>query len=121
MCLGVEAAAASELAGNFADDLTYRVPEIDWHRTARRVMTQARLTGIPMDDREAMAAAGLDIDEVLARAAAIFSRPVFRDGYFNGDQHPANMVVADDGNIGSRSDERCVGKEGGRTCRSRGP
>jgi ubiquinone biosynthesis protein len=101
MDLRLEAAAASELAENFADDPTYRVPEVDWRRTARRVMTQARLTGIAMDDREAMAAAGLDIDEVLARAAAIFFRQVFRDGYFHGDQHPGNMVVDDDGNIGA--------------------
>lgn len=101
MDLRLEAAAASELAGNFADDPTYHVPEIDWRRTARRVMTQARLTGIPMDDSEAMAAAGLDIDEVLARAAAIFFRQVFRDGYFHGDQHPGNMVVDGDGNIGA--------------------
>ncbi len=101
MDLRLEAAAASELAGNFADDPTYLVPEIDWRRTARRVMTQERLTGIPMDDREAMQAAGLDIDEVLARAAAIFFRQVFRDGYFHGDQHPGNMFVDEDGNIGA--------------------
>lgn len=101
MDLRLEAAAASELAENFADDPTYHVPEIDWRRTARRVMTQARLTGIAMDDRDAMVAAGLDIDEVLARAAAIFFRQVFRDGYFHGDQHPGNMVVDSDGNIGA--------------------
>src|SRR3546814_5640181 len=43
----------------------------------------------------------LDIDEVLARAAAIFFRQVFRDGYFHGDQHPGNMVVDTQGNIGA--------------------
>ncbi len=101
MDLRLEAAAASELAENFTDDPSYRVPDIDWRRTARRVMTQARLTGIPMDDREAMLAAGLDVDEVLARAAAIFFRQVFRDGYFHGDQHPGNMFVDPDGMIGA--------------------
>ena len=101
MDLRLEAAAASELAENFADDPTYRVPAIDWRRTARRVMTQARLAGIPMDDRGAMLSAGLDIDEVLGRAAAIFFRQVFRDGYFHGDQHPGNMFVDAEGNIGA--------------------
>ena len=58
MDLRLEAAAAAELAENFAGDPTYRVPPIDWQRTARRVLTLERLTGIPMDDRAAMLAAG---------------------------------------------------------------
>ena len=101
MDLRLEAAAAAELAQNFAGDPTYRVPVIDWRRTARRVMTQQRLTGIAMDDRAALVAAGFDIEAVLTRAAAIFFRQVFRDGYFHGDQHPGNMFVDQDGNIGA--------------------
>ncbi len=101
MDLRLEAAAAAELAENFSGDPTYHVPVIDWRRTARRVMTQERLTGIPMDDRGALVAAGHDIDLVLAKAAAIFFKQVFRDGYFHADQHPGNMFVAADGNIGA--------------------
>ena len=101
MDLRLEAAAASELAANFAGDPSYRVPSIDWRRTARRVMTQERLTGIPMGDREALLAAGHDIDVVLGKAAAIFFNQVFRDGYFHADQHPGNMVVDANGNIGA--------------------
>src|SRR5262249_43808020 len=56
MDLRLEAAAASELAENFSGDSSYRVPAIDWRRTARRVMTQERLTGIPLDDAAALAA-----------------------------------------------------------------
>lgn len=101
MDLRLEAAAASELAQNFAGDPTYRIPEIDWRRTARGVLTQQRLSGIPMDDREALARAGHDIDGILASAAAIFFNQVFRDGYFHGDQHPGNMFVDAAGNIGA--------------------
>ena len=99
MDLRLEAASAAELRENFADDPTYRVPEIDWRRTAKRAMTQERLTGIPMDDRAAMLAAGLDIDEVLLKAATTFFNQAFRDGYFHGDQHPGNMTVGYDGAI----------------------
>src|SRR5262245_728544 len=101
MDLRLEAAAASELAENFAGDDSYRVPAIDWRRTARRVMTQERLTGIPMDDGPALVAAGHDIDAVLTKAAAIFFKQVFRDGYFHADQHPGNMFVDSSGNIGA--------------------
>lgn len=99
MDLRLEAASASELRQNFAGDASYRVPEIDWRRTQRRVMTQERLVGIPMDDGAAMRTAGLDVDDVLAKAAAIFFNQAFRDGYFHGDQHPGNMTVGYDGAI----------------------
>jgi ubiquinone biosynthesis protein len=99
MDLRLEAAAAAELAENFAGDDSYRVPAVDWARTARRVLTLERITGIPMDDRAGLMAAGHDIDAVLTRAAIIFFNQVFRDGYFHGDQHPGNMAVAPDGAI----------------------
>ncbi|MBB3065271.1 2-polyprenylphenol 6-hydroxylase [Limibacillus halophilus] len=101
MDLRLEAAAASELAENFEHDPTYVVPHVDWERTARRVLTTTRLSGIPLDDREALLAAGHDLEEVLTRAAATFFNQVFRDGFFHGDQHPGNMFVDSDGNIGA--------------------
>jgi len=99
MDLRLEAASAAELRQNFAGDPTYRVPDIDWRRTAKRAMTQERLTGIPMDDRVGMLSASLDIDDVLTKAAAAFFNQAFRDGYFHGDQHPGNMTVGYDGAI----------------------
>jgi ubiquinone biosynthesis protein len=99
MDLRLESASAAELRQNFAGDAAYRVPEIDWRRTARRAMTQERFVGIPMDDRAAMLAAGLDVDDVLLKAATAFFNQAFRDGYFHGDQHPGNMMVGYDGAI----------------------
>jgi len=99
MDLRMEAAAASELAENFAGDAGYSVPAIDWQRTSRRVLTMERVAGIPLDDREALLAAGHDLEEVLEKAAAIFFKQVFRDGFFHGDQHPGNMFVDPAGNI----------------------
>lgn len=101
MDLRLEAAAASELAENFEGDETYRLPRVDWERTGKRVLTTSRLSGIPMDDREALLEAGHDLEEVLTKAAAIFFNQVFRDGFFHGDQHPGNMFVDAEGNIGA--------------------
>ncbi|MFD1380103.1 AarF/UbiB family protein [Fodinicurvata halophila] len=95
----MEAAAASELADNFADDPDYEVPAIDWERTAQRVLTQTRLTGIRLDNRNALIEAGHDLTEVLRKASAIFFNQVFRDGFFHGDQHPGNMFVTERGTI----------------------
>ncbi len=99
MDLRMEAAAAAELAENFADDPSYHLPRIDWQRTSRRVLTMARVDGIRLDDRAALIAAGHDLTEVLTKAAAIFFNQVFRDGFFHGDQHPGNMFVDAQGNI----------------------
>jgi ubiquinone biosynthesis protein len=100
MDLRLEGAAASELAENFmGDEEIFRVPRVDWERTARRVLTTERVVGIRVDDREALVAAGHDPTEILANAAAIFFKQVFRDGFFHADQHPGNAFVAADGAI----------------------
>lgn len=99
MDLRLEAAAAQELAENFADDPTFHVPGIDWRRTARRVMTVERIDGIPIDEREALIAAGHDPNVILHNAASAFFNQVFRDGFFHADQHPGNLFVQADGSI----------------------
>jgi ubiquinone biosynthesis protein len=97
MDLRLEAAAASELAENFAGDPGFRVPQVDWPRTGRVVLTLERISGVRIDDRNAILAAGHPIDALLARAAAAFFNQVFRDGFFHADLHPGNMFVAEDG------------------------
>jgi ubiquinone biosynthesis protein len=97
MDLRLEAAAASELAQNFKDDPDLRVPAVDWALTGRRVLTTARIEGIPVDERERLIAAGFEPDAIVARAARVFFKMVFRDGFFHGDMHPGNVFVAPDG------------------------
>jgi ubiquinone biosynthesis protein len=97
MDLRLEAAAAEELGANFRDDAEFRVPKPDWTRTGRRVLTTERITGIPIDERERLIAAGHDPKEIVAKAARAFFRQVFRDGFFHADMHPGNIFVAPDG------------------------
>jgi ubiquinone biosynthesis protein len=99
MDLRMEAAAAVELGENFAGDPVFRVPRIDWERTARRVLTLERIHGINIDRREELIAAGHDPDRILANAAAVFFNQVFRDGFFHADQHPGNCFIEPDGTI----------------------
>jgi ubiquinone biosynthesis protein len=97
--LRMEAAAASEFAEIFANDPEFHVPNVDWARTARRVLTLERVEGIPIDDIEQLAAAGLDGTVVLERSAGIFFRQVFEHGFFHADMHPGNMFVGADGTL----------------------
>jgi ubiquinone biosynthesis protein len=93
MDLRLEAAAASELRANFTGDPGFRVPEVDWQRTSRRVLTLERVGGIRVDDRAALLAAGHDIHALMANAAGAFFNQVFRDGFFHADLHPGNLFI----------------------------
>ena len=100
MDLRFEAAAASELAENFAGDPDFRVPQVDWRRTGRSVLTLERISGVRIDDRSGLTDAGHRIDEVLGKAAGAIFNQVFRDGFFHADLHPGNMFVDASGAIG---------------------
>jgi ubiquinone biosynthesis protein len=97
MDLRLEAAAADELRQNFDGDPSFRVPRVDWARTARTVLTLERVGGIRVDDRAGLLAAGFDLRELLTRAAANFFYQVFRDGFFHADLHPGNLFIDQDG------------------------
>ena len=97
MDLRLEAAAAAELAENFKDDPWFRVPRIDWSRTAKRMLVTERIRAIQIGDKDAILAAGLEPRMLVGRAAAAFFAMVFRDGFFHADLHPGNLFVSEDG------------------------
>ena len=57
------------------------MPQVDWLRTARRVLTTDRVDGLSIDEVEALKAAGHDLESILARSARVFFNQVFRDGF----------------------------------------
>lgn len=97
--LRLEAAAATEFALNCAGDEGFRVPGVDWQRTARRVVTFERVHGLPADERDVLILHGHDPDRIMGQAAVVFFNQVFRDGYFHADMHPGNMLIDPHGNI----------------------
>ena len=97
MDLRLEAAAAEELRANFADSAIYRVPRVFWPLTATRVLTTARIDGIPAHDVPALAAAGHDLEAIVAKAATVFFSQVFEHGFFHADMHPGNLFVGPGG------------------------
>ncbi len=99
MDLRLEAAAASELREHFEDEPRYRIPEIDWQRTQRQVLTAERIHGVPIDDREALLDAGHDLEDIAGRILNVFLKQVFRDGFFHADMHAGNLFVDESGTI----------------------
>ena len=99
MDLRLEAAAAGEFRQNCLGDEGFKVPQVDWRRTGRRVVTFERVAGLPTDERAKLVGAGFDPDAILAQAAVVFFNQVFRDGFFHADMHPGNMLIDAEGRI----------------------
>jgi ubiquinone biosynthesis protein len=94
-----EAASASELRENMVAEPGYYVPEIDWRRTARRVLTLEWLDGIKLNDREALIEAGQDCNALAATLVRAFLRQAVVDGFFHADLHHGNLFALPDGRI----------------------
>ena len=95
--LRMEAAAASELAER--TDTNFRVPAVDWDRTAARVLTTEWVDGIPIRDVEGLRAAGLDPNAVATTLMRSFLVQALREGFFHADLHPGNLFVDAKGHI----------------------
>jgi ubiquinone biosynthesis protein len=95
----LEAAAASEMAANTRKDGDFRVPSVDWDRTAREVLTLEWVDGIRLSDHGALAAKGFDLPELGRKVIQSFLRHALRDGFFHADMHPGNLFVDGDGRL----------------------
>ncbi|MCB1496466.1 MAG: 2-polyprenylphenol 6-hydroxylase [Bauldia sp.] len=99
MDLRLEAAALSEMAEASADDPGFRVPVVEWDRTARDVLTLEWIDGIKLSDIAALRAAGHDLVVLARRLMQAFLRQALRDGFFHADMHQGNLFVDEAGDI----------------------
>ena len=93
MDLRLEASAISEMAENIKDDPDFRVPDVDWRRTARRVLTVNWIDGIPIAENARLDAAGFDRKALGLGVMRAFLKHAMRDGFFHADMHPGNLFV----------------------------
>lgn len=91
--LRLEAAALSELGENTARDEGFRVPTVDWERTARDLLTTEWIDAIPLTDPAAIVAARHDSVALGRLVLQSFLRHALRDGFFHADMHPGNLFV----------------------------
>src|SRR6185503_10015663 len=104
MDMRLEAAAISEMADNIAGDQAlpdgrFRVPTVDWRRTAKRVLTLEWIDGIPISDHAALRAAGHDLKALGLTMLRSFLRHAMRDGFFHADMHQGNLLVDRSGTV----------------------
>lgn len=95
-----EARACEEIGDNFRGAPGVHMPWVDWETTTSRVLTMEELSGIRIDDVDALDAAGVDRPDLARRAVEVLIRMVFEDGVFHADPHAGNLFVERDGTIG---------------------
>ena len=94
-----EAASASELKENMLAEPGFYVPDIDWRRTSRRVLTLEWLDGIKLSKRDELIAAGHDPKALAAILVRGFLRQAVVDGFFHADLHQGNLFALADGRV----------------------
>ena len=99
MDLRLEAAALSEMAENTKSDPDFRVPAVDWDRTAKDVLTLEWIDGTPLHDRATLQAKGFELKALARAVIQTFLRHALRDGFFHADMHPGNLFVDAEGKL----------------------
>ena len=95
----LEAAAASEFGENVAKDADFRVPAIDWDRTAKAVLTLEWIDGTPLSDLKALDGRGVDQPGLGRTVIQSFLRHAVRDGFFHADMHQGNLFLDSTGKL----------------------
>jgi len=97
--LRLEAGAAAEFREVAEKDGFLTVPEIDWTRSAKRVMTLDWIDGVPLTDSRALDKAGADRGELAIAITRGFLAAALDHGFFHADMHEGNLMYGKDGKL----------------------
>lgn len=97
--LRLEAGAAAEFREVAEKDGYLTVPNIDWSRSAKRVMTLDWIDGTPLTDAKALDKAGADRSELAIAITRGFLAAALDHGFFHADMHEGNLLYGKDGKL----------------------
>ena len=97
--LRLEAGAAAEFREVAERDGYLAVPEIDWQRSAKRVMTLDWIDGAPLTDMSALDKAGADRGALAIAITRGFLAAALDYGFFHADMHEGNLIYGKDGKL----------------------
>ncbi len=97
--LRLEAGAAAEFREVAEKDGYLTVPNIDWSRSAKRVMTLDWIDGVPLTDGRALDKAGANRGELAIAITRGFLAAALDYGFFHADMHEGNLLYGKDGKL----------------------
>ena len=92
-----EADSTERIRETFAGDPRIRVPRVHRALSTDRLLVLEFLEGTPLTDLDALRARGVDLRAVAESVANLYATMIFEHGFFHGDPHPGNILVAPDG------------------------
>ncbi|MEY2984167.1 MAG: hypothetical protein RLZZ568_784 [Cyanobacteriota bacterium] len=107
---------AERFRQNFVGYAGVKIPQVYWQYTTHHVLTLEYLPGIKVDDRQALASAGINLDTVIQTGISAYLKQLLIDGFFQSDPHPGNMAVTPQGELifydfGTMAEVKVVAKD----------
>jgi len=97
--LRLEAGAAAEFREVAEKDGYLSVPNIDWTRSSKRVMTLDWIDGVRLTDLKALDQAGADRSALAIAITRGFLAAALDHGFFHADMHEGNLLYGKDGKL----------------------
>ncbi len=97
--LRLEAGAAAEFQDVATKEGLFRVPEIDWSRTSKRVMTLSWIEGVSLTHLDELTARGADRPALAIAITRGFLAAALDHGFFHADMHEGNLIYGVDGKL----------------------
>src|SRR5262249_14462883 len=106
----LEARNAQAFHRDFASDPHVHIPHIYWTYTRARVLTMEWLEGTQLADIDTLTLSDEERRDLAYRIAETWMAMIFRNGFFHGDPHPANILVLEEAGAIGLVDFGAVGK-----------
>lgn len=97
--LRLEAGGASEFREIMKANGRFHVPDVDWERSGKTVLTTEWVDGTSLTDREALAARHFDRKDLAQRITQGFLEAAIHHGVFHADMHEGNMILSHTGDL----------------------
>ncbi|MDJ0582644.1 AarF/ABC1/UbiB kinase family protein [Crocosphaera sp.] len=90
---------AERFGNNFRGYSRIKVPKVYWKCSTKKVLTLEYLPGIKVDDRAALEANNINLDNIIQLGICSYLKQLLLDGFFQSDPHPGNMAVSQRGEL----------------------
>jgi ubiquinone biosynthesis protein len=92
-----EATSTERVRAAFAGEARVRVPRVHRELSTDRLLVLELLDGTPLTDLDTLRGRGVDLRGIGEAVAWLYATMIFDHGFFHGDPHPGNILVAPDG------------------------